>query len=436
MLLTMALAAMAACMLVFVHILANVAVEYDIKRNMERELYQFKKEVTVDAAGEVRCSDEFLRTDEFCFMVLDADGNVLLGEYPNGCPRDVCPQLKKLHEVTAGREVYYIRDIRRNFYKRKQVYLRVVVRHSDIYSRYQTMEYLSYVSILIVCSIAILGGILLSRRISSSLKSMCQSAEAIGRDQNLSERMAYNGRYYELAVLAQANNRMLDRFEEIFRQQEQFTSDVAHELRTPVAVMTAQCQYVQGRPVQIEDYREAFEIIERQSVKITEIIARLLELSRLDYDRRQIQAEDVDLPEIVQSICEDLQQKAGDTLQFRMHLAQAQTIGDISLVAIATQNLVTNAVKYSAQGSLIEIETGQKEQMAFVEVKDHGIGISQEDMAYIFKRFYKADKSRNSQGFGLGLPLTMKIAEKHGGNVLAESVPGQGSTFTLLLPGA
>ena len=87
MLLTMALAAMAACMLVFVHILANVAVEYDIKRNMERELYQFKKEVTVDAAGEVRCSDEFLWTDEFCFMVLDADGNVLLGEYPNGCPR-------------------------------------------------------------------------------------------------------------------------------------------------------------------------------------------------------------------------------------------------------------------------------------------------------------------------------------------------------------
>lgn len=101
---------------------------------------------------------------------------------------------------------------------------------------------------------------------------------------------------------------------------------------------------------------------------------------------------------------------------------------------IAIQNLITNAIRYSGASSPIEVETGTREEMAFVLVKDYGAGIREEDLAHIFKRFYKADKSRNSIGFGLGLPLTMKIAQKHGGTVLAESKQGEGSTFTLLLP--
>lgn len=252
----------------------------------------------------------------------------------------------------------------------------------------------------------------------------------------MSRRMEYAGRFYELDVLAQANNRMLDRLEETFRQQEQFTSDVAHELRTPIAVMAAQCQYVREKSVRKEEVWEAFEVIERQSSKVNEIISRLLELSRLDYDRRQIQKEDVDLPEIVQSVCEDLQLKSGDSLQFQFFLADAHIIGDINLIAIAVQNLLTNAVKYCPAESMIEVETGIRDHDAFVKVKDYGPGICEEDMGHIFKRFYKADKSRNSEGFGLGLPLTMKIAQKHGGTVLAESREGEGCTFTLLLPAA
>ena len=109
-------------------------------------------------------------------------------------------------------------------------------------------------------------------------------------------------------------------------------------------------------------------------------------------------------------------------------------MGDIGLIMIAIQNLAGNAVKYGSEGYAVEIETGVQDGMVFVSVKDYGPGIAKEDMPHIFKRFYKTDKSRNSQGFGLGLPLTMKIAQKHGGTVYAESSPGQGSRFTLLLP--
>ncbi len=434
-LLIAALAVMAVVMLIFVHILANVAVEYDIKMNLERELYKCHKEISINAAGQILSSDDFFQRDgEIVILVIDASGKVLAGEYPKGYPKDIELGVKKLQQASVGKETYYIRDIRKYIDNGPQIYVRGVVRRSDTYSRYQMMEYLAAVSILIVSGVAILGGVLLSKRISGSLKDMCRTAEGIGQNMNMSKRMEYDGRFYELDVLAHANNRMLDRLEETFRQQEQFTSDVAHELRTPIAVMTAQCQYVREKSVSREEVKEAFEVIERQTSKVNTIISRLLELSRLDYDRRGIQKDDVDLPEIVQSVCEDLQLKSGDSLRFQLKLSDAHVIGDINLVMIAIQNLLTNAVKYSMSGSVIEVETGMRDKMAYVIVKDYGMGIRESDLAHIFKRFYKADKSRNSEGFGLGLPLTMKIAQKHGGTVLVESREGEGSTFILQLP--
>ena len=419
-------------MLAFVHILANVAVSYDIRQNLEHKLYKNCKSMYVDDEGQIAF---VWKEDDINFLVLNcATGEVLAGEYPEGCPRDTEIGSRNFQEVTQGRETFFIRDIRKRLDKKHTVCVRGIVRKSDIYSRYRTLEYLAGLSILLVSGVAVLFGIVFSRRISNSLKSMCRVAEKIGMDTNMSKRMEYQGRIYELAVLTQANNRMLDRLEEMFCQQEQFTSDVAHELRTPVAVITAECQYARTKTESMEEYREAFEVIDRHSHKINMIISRLLELSRLDSHRRQIQSEEIDLPEIVQSVCEDMQQKANDSLSLRLELEEARTTGDIGLIMIAIHNLMTNAVKYSPPGNVIEVSTGIREGMVFVSVRDYGAGICGEDLEHIFKRFYKADKSRNSEGFGLGLPLTMKIAQKHGGTVTVESTVHEGSTFTLLLP--
>ncbi len=430
-----ALAAMALTMVFFVHILSNVAVEYEIRQDLDRIILKNLKYIYFNDEGKLIYKEGFsLREGDIYFLVLDSSGTILCGEYPKGCPQDAIILGKRQQKVTSAGETFYVRDLHKTGKKKCQVYLRSVVCKSDIKSHYQDLKYLAYLIILLVFGIAILGGSFLARHISNSLKEMCRSAEKIGQGTDMSNRMEYNGQFYELMVLTQANNRMLDRLEETFRQQEQFTSDVAHELRTPVAVMNAQCQYVRTKKLTEEDYKEAFEVIHRQSQKVSSIISRLLELSRLDSDRRQLRKEVIDLPEIVQSICEDLQQKSGDALQITQNLAQAHTIGDISLVTIAVQNLLTNAAKYSEKNSPIEVETGMQNGMVFVSVRDHGTGIREEDVPHIFKRFYKADKSRNTEGFGLGLPLTMKIAQKHGGTVTAESRPGEGSTFTLLLP--
>ena len=208
---------------------------------------------------------------------------------------------------------------------------------------------------------------------------------------------------------------------------------MAHELRTPVAVVMAQCEYAEKNGSE-EEYREVLDVVYRQSKRINNLITQLLKFSRLDQGRVQMQDEMLDLTEIVQSICEEQQEKAQDTVCIRLNLKDAVSTGDISLIAIVIQNLVENAVKFSRPQGEVEVETGEAENEVFVKVTDHGIGILPENMQKIFRRFYKCDKSRNAEGFGLGLALSMKIVEKHEGRLGVESTYGSGSVFTLYLP--
>ena len=103
---------------------------------------------------------------------------------------------------------------------------------------------------------------------------------------------------------------------------------------------------------------------------------------------------------------------------------------------LVVRNLVSNAVKYSPEGSEIKVCCGIKDHQAFLSVQDHGIGIEKENLKKIFEHFYRTEEARNSEGFGLGLTLALKIVEYHGGTIHVESEYGQGSTFTMFLPRA
>jgi len=205
---------MMAAMLIFVRILANAAVEYDIRQSLDREAFKNLKEIAATPSGELILKENFVQKEgDIYFLVLNKNGDVISGEYPQGCPQDIEINLKKLQRVSKGLENYFIRDMRKHLENGRRFYLRAIVRKSDAYSRYQTMEYLAYFSLFVVSGIVILWGLLLAKRIAGSLREMCRSAETIGQNMNMSRRMEYDGKFYELAVLTQANNRMLDRLE-------------------------------------------------------------------------------------------------------------------------------------------------------------------------------------------------------------------------------
>lgn len=432
---SLAISVMAVVMLVLVHILSNAAVEYDVKKTLAGGVRVNQKLLSVKE-GKLEIPEDFeYKSDNIYFLILEQNGDIISGEYPEGFAAEVPVDLTKTRSVKWEGEQYLIKDVRikntgKDFYA-----LRGIVKKADIYSSYKSIENISYLSILAVFCVITAGGVVLFRQISRVIKDMCQSIENIGQNADMSQRLEEDDRIYEIRVLAQANNRMLDRLEQMFRQQEQFTSDVAHELRTPIAVVMAQYQCVREENATREDLVEALEVIHRQSAKIEKIIVQLLNFSRLEQGRMQLGKEEIDLVEIVQSVCEEQQEKAGEEIEIEMRLSPAYGTGDIELIAIVIQNLIMNAIKFSLNRGKIEVSTGTRGSDIFVSVKDYGIGIDEEELPRIFHRFYKCDKSRNIEGFGLGLPLAMKIAEKHGGTIEVISKLGEGSTFTLNLPG-
>lgn len=434
---TIAMVVMAFVMLVTIRLLSIAAVDTEIKRELRKSIEENRRYVSVDR-DEVKVEDDFqFQRDHVTFLLVRRNGYVIAGEYP----KETEAEFYDYHAVNnysstivCGGTRYYVRDVRIGRDNEKGVFIRGIIKKSDADSFYQNLETVAYITVVCVMAVILTCEIVFAGKISRELKMMCRTAEGIGLSLDMSQRMKCDNQFYEIEILAQANNRMLDRMEQTMKLQEQFTSDVAHELRTPVAVLLAQCQYVMGNEVSGEEIREFIEVVHRQSGKMDTLILQLLKLSRLDQDRMEIQYETLDLKEIVQSVCEEWQEKSEESVKFRFDFQEVYSRGDISLISIVILNLITNAVKFSDPGGFVDVVMGKEDKWVYVSVRDYGIGMQPEEMEHIFHRFYKCDKSRNAEGFGLGLPLSEKIEQKHGGYITVESEPGKGSIFTLYLP--
>ena len=184
-----------------------------------------------------------------------------------------------------------------------------------------------------------------------------------------------------------------------------------------------------------EEFDDAIDVIYRQTKKTNVVITQLLNLNRLESDRIVLDLEDADLDEMIRSVCDEIEFKEKDNVRFELLLSGVKANLDIGLILILLQNLIQNAVKYSSFPATVRIVTEYREGCVVVEVQDFGCGIKEEDLPHIFDPFYRVEKSRNSEGFGLGLSLADRIAKVHGGELKVSSVWGEGSIFTLVIAG-
>lgn len=240
----------------------------------------------------------------------------------------------------------------------------------------------------------------------------------------------------ELQPVAIAFDDMLARLEDSFRRLSQFSADLAHELRTPVANLLGEAQVSLTRARAPEEYRAVIESSIGEYERLSGIIANLLFLARADAAESQLQRASFNGAEKIAKVA-SFYEMVADEQQVKFECRGAGTIyADPMLFERALSNLIENALRFTPATGMVHLSLDTYPDRSEIKVTDSGAGISAEHLPKIFDRFYRVEPSRAARGAGLGLALVKSIAELHGGSATIESKVGQGTTVKLTFPAA
>lgn len=224
-----------------------------------------------------------------------------------------------------------------------------------------------------------------------------------------------------------------------YRQLQQFTSDAAHELRTPLAATQATVESALRLHSFAPETQDILCTIDRQNRRLSELVADLLLLARMERQPLSMRHQCC-LNDIVSDLVEELATLALPagvelTSDVKVH-KPLNVIGDQEQLYRLVSNLIVNAIQYTPTGGWVTVILDQSDHYALIEIQDTGIGIAQSEQTRIFERFYRvnSDRSRGTGGSGLGLAIAQAIAQSHHGSIQVQSLLGRGSTFTMRLP--
>jgi two-component system, OmpR family, heavy metal sensor histidine kinase CusS len=275
--------------------------------------------------------------------------------------------------------------------------------------------------------------IIVTRRGLQPLRRMTEALGRIGPDQ-LKERVGSDGWPHELQPLAIAFDQMLKRLDDSFTRLSQFSADLAHELRTPIANMLGEAQVALTRDRTAPEYRETIESSVAECERLSRIVNNLLFVARVDAASEPIARKWFDACPAVEKITAFYQMAADDHNVTINCSGEGQIYADPDLFERALANLLENALRFTGKHGSIRVAVSKHNSNFQVTVSDNGCGIAPEHLPRVFDRFYRAESSRGSDGAGLGLALVKSIVELHGGSATIQSELNHGTTVVLRFP--
>lgn len=282
--------------------------------------------------------------------------------------------------------------------------------------------------------LAILIGIYMAKRISDPIARAIGAAENIARG-NYQDKIHTESNTLELDRLTASINSLSHELENQEALRKRLTTDIAHELRTPLTALQGNMEaLIDGI---WEPDKERFESCHEEILRLTRLVSDLERLAQLEDENTGLKLTLVDLKELAD--------KAVKSFEAELHKKQIHACiegepvfleADTDKLRQVFVNLIFNSIKYTPDGGRIDLKLSQNKETAVIEISDTGAGISQEDLPFIFERFYRTDKSRNSRsgGSGIGLTIVKKIVELHHGSISAESELNRGTRFFIVLP--
>lgn len=303
----------------------------------------------------------------------------------------------------------------------------------------ETMKKLLIIMIISIptsISVTIVSGYFLAKKSLRPVDQIRKAAVKITLS-NLGEKIDIGGRRDELGRLAQTFNEMISRLRDAFMRINQFSIDVSHELKTPLTILKGETEVALRKERDNEGYKRTLKSNLEEIDRMTEIIDDLLLLSKADMKELKLNIEDVSLRDLVADVCVNMKifaDNKGIDLAVK-ELEDVKVKGDELKLRRMLLNIVENGIKYTPPGGKVEISSFLNNGYVQIDVKDNGAGIPEDDIKFVFDRFYRGDKSRKREsGSGLGLSISKWIAEVHKGAIEVNSRPAEGSLFSIKLP--
>jgi len=304
-------------------------------------------------------------------------------------------------------------------------------------------HYLSFVDDLLLAYAVLLPlllllsallGVVMARKVTGPLKAIERTAKAVEKG-SLDVRIPNLGAGVEVDRVIRVLNSAFSELETSFEQIRQFSSDVAHELKTPLTSIRGSMEVALRRERKPEEYQSTIADAIEEIVSITRIIEELLMLARPGAWSEKADFQPLDLSAIVERVVEDLEEVAdGEGVSMEVKKDAAPLVsGNAVFLSRLVFNLVHNAIKFSHRDSAIRISLKGDSQNVVFEVTDHGVGMAREDSERIFDRFYRVAPGRK-EGHGLGLAIAKWIADLHSATISVDSAPGRGSAFRVTFP--
>lgn len=377
------------------------------------------------------------RRGVYCSFYNDEGELLLAADRENTEFAEIPFEANVIRTVMSGDREYYLYDVYVNMTV-SGLWIRGVTRTDSSIGITEIILKLTVIILPVILILTFLGAYWISGRTFRPVRRIVETANSINDADDLTDRIGMKRGPKEMKQLADAFDTMFARLEGLFESERQFTSDASHELRTPVAVILAECERAESKKLTKEEYSETIARIEEQGRRMSQLIEELLGLTRMGQGTEKYPLTESDLSEFISMCVEEYIPENDRGISLETDIDSGITAAfNASLISRAVFNFLQNAYKYGRDGGYITVSLRERNGMAELAVADDGIGIAEADLSRIWNRFWQADPSRGAEsGSGLGLAMVKGIAELHKGNAEAVSREGEGSTFFLRIPSA
>lgn len=288
-----------------------------------------------------------------------------------------------------------------------------------------------------VMALAALLGWFMAKRALTQVEEVTRTARAISAS-DLEQRVPIKGQADEIDRLATTFNDMLDRIETLVTEMKEMTENIAHDLRSPITRIRGMAEMALTTGKAIDEYEDAAASTIEDCDRLLEMINTMLYISQAEAAAEKPPTEEVNITRLVRDACELFQPVAEDKgLNLVVKIGvDLRVRGSLQALQRMLANLIDNALNYTPAPGTVTVSVTGNDKHGTIVVQDTGIGIPQDELPHIFRRFYRCDRSRSRPGVGLGLSLVKAIVQSHRGQLDVTSIPNQGTTFTVRLPRA